>query len=85
VHGRFFVVVVNQGTGRIGITVSKKVGNAVQRNRVKRLVREFVRQSKWLPKNRDVVIIAKPSASSVKGLSDVIADLARLANQLERY
>jgi ribonuclease P protein component len=31
---------------RLGITVSKRVGNAVKRNRVKRLVREFFRQNK---------------------------------------
>jgi ribonuclease P protein component len=31
---------------RLGITVSKRVGNAVKRNRIKRLVREFFRQNK---------------------------------------
>ena len=49
--------------GGVGITVTKKIGNAVTRNRVKRLVRECVRQSRpmapWVPAGRDVVIVAK--------------------------
>ena len=49
-HCRYFVVVSEQQakerkSGRLGITVSKKVGNAVARNRVKRVVREFARLS----------------------------------------
>jgi ribonuclease P protein component len=47
-HCRYFVVVSahqaqERRSGRLGITVSKKVGNAVTRNRVKRAVREFAR------------------------------------------
>ena len=54
-----------QKTSRIGITASKKVGNAVIRNRIKRKIREGIRQeyvsltSPW-----DVVIIAKKTAST---------------------
>jgi ribonuclease P protein component len=43
---------------RLGIAASKRVGNAVKRNRVKRLMREFFRLHKHLmPTGYDVVII----------------------------
>ena len=47
-------------TARVGITVSKKVGNAVVRNRVKRLVRETFRVAKdVLPPDLDFVLVAR--------------------------
>ncbi len=52
---------------RLGITVTKKIGNAVLRNRVKRLVRESFRRHKALfPAGLDVVFIAKPKAAAVE-------------------
>lgn len=47
---------------RIGITVSKKVGNSVVRNRLKRRIREFFRHRKSQFKKLDYIIIVKPSA-----------------------
>jgi ribonuclease P protein component len=62
-HSANFTVIVvnNQGSDkRLGITVTKKVGDAVKRNRIKRLVREFFRLNKYrLASSQDIVIIGK--------------------------
>ena len=66
-HTEHFVVLfapTRLATTRMGVTVSSRVGNAVVRNRVKRLVREVLRTS-WRLMNppADVVVIAKPGVA----------------------
>ncbi len=50
---------------RMGIIVSKKVGNAVQRNRIKRLMRAFFRLNKAVMQKLDYVVIARSNIRDI--------------------
>lgn len=69
VHTTHFVMVIlpNDEGRRLGITVSKRVSGAVQRNRIKRVVREVFRRNRPLfPEQSDVVMIARAGAEKLK-------------------
>jgi len=80
---RAFVLLVRaaggSGRARLGITASRRVGNAVVRNRVKRWIREWFRRSgrAQLP-GLDVVVIARASAATLGG-SATFDELSRVA------
>lgn len=61
--GRYLTVLVapnEGGTTRLGIVASRKLGNAVQRNRAKRLIRQIFRQTKGLPVGPAVDVVVIP-------------------------
>lgn len=66
---RQFIVYMLKGDQeefRIGLSVSKKVGNAVARNRIKRFIRQaFLELKSDLSPNADYVIIARPQAANL--------------------
>ena len=53
------------GSSRYGFSVSKRVGKAVTRNRVKRLLREILRLAPLEP-GWDIIFIARPAAATTR-------------------
>lgn len=69
---------------RLGITVTRKVGTAVVRNRIRRLIREtFRRMAMRWPDDVDVVVVAKLSARELT-LPAAFAELETLCQKLTR-
>lgn len=71
---------------RFGITAGKKVGNAVMRNRAKRVIRQAYRENELLfPLGIDIVIVARRYAAEVK--EDYIDSFIRnnAVSQIESY
>ena len=69
IQDRNFIVIYSDGRfekNRIGITVSKKIGNAVKRNKIKRLIREHFRVNRdKIAEFMDINVIAKKKAGEI--------------------
>lgn len=69
---------------RLGITASRRAGNAVQRNRAKRLIREAFRATQKLwPDDVDVVVVVRRTPEGLK-LADVVAEWSDAARAIRR-
>lgn len=85
---RYFTVLARQGEetpqARLGLAVSRRVDKrAVQRNRLKRLIRESFRHNKQRVAGLDLVVIARPAAAAAdnRTLFDALTrHWARLGN-----
>jgi ribonuclease P protein component len=86
IHTPHFLIVVLpnalQNT-RLGITVTKKVGTAVERNRIKRVVREVFRRNRTLfPAGHDLVFIAKRGSTDI-AYDSLLTEVQRAAKKLQ--
>ena len=57
----------NKPYNNLGITAGKKVGNAVARNRAKRVIRQVYMENEiYMPLGLDIIIVARASAAKIK-------------------
>lgn len=76
-----YVLENNTETNRLGISVSKKVGNSVIRHRMTRLVRESYRlHEEIFNSGLDIVVVVRTSASHIdfKDMESAVLHLAKL-------
>jgi ribonuclease P protein component len=77
-------VVPNPAGGRLGLVVSRKVGGAVERNRTKRIVREWFRRTGRGQIGRmDLVVVARARAAELE-TADAWRQLTSLAARVGR-
>ena len=69
-----------QGFPRLGVILSRKVGNAVYRNKLRRITREWFRINKTQFRNIDLVLVFRPTQTK-----DLDLSLANLLEQAQTH
>jgi ribonuclease P protein component len=85
VHTAHFIVLMMPGVGqRLGVTVGRRVGGSVQRNRIKRVVREVFRRNRELfPVDCAIVLVARTGADRLD-YESVKSELVKAQSALSR-
>jgi ribonuclease P protein component len=82
-HTQHFILMLRKNdkdAKRLGLVVGRKVGAAVSRNRIKRLIREFFRLNKEkMPESSDLIVLAKENIE-IKGYQEVFEELKVIFN-----
>lgn len=86
--GKYIILYVlknNTGNNRLGITASKKFGKSVQRNRIKRLIRENYRfYEEYIKQGFDIVFVARNKAEMPE-FTDVKKEMKFLLKKLDIF
>lgn len=86
--GRYLVIYALKnysGMNRLGITVNKKVGKSVKRNRAKRLIRESYRfYEDFIPDGLDIIFVAR-SVENEYGLAEIRREMKFLMKKLQVF
>lgn len=86
--GRYLVIYTMKNpfsANRLGITVNKKVGKSVKRNRVKRLIRESYRMyEEFVPEGLDIIFVAR-NVQSEFGYDEIHREMKFLLKKVHAF
>ncbi len=84
-QGKYLSLIIRRGTNgvKLGIIVNKKYGGAVERNKIKRRIKEAIRKfSSAAKKGTEIVVLPKPGAARI-GYKEIADDIAIIAGKAD--